>query len=200
MKKLIATVALVLTVPPLVRAGYADGNSVQGQFYFFTAPIVSNTQYYANPAYYGVVFTPGEPVPSNINFTKVGGNNTGFGGEVLGRNGVGMGVELGYAGSDWSFSGKGSAIGVGSLDASYHFFGNKSRKKVEPFATGGYSLCYGERTTTQSGYNIGGGVNIWFIKHAAVRLEVRYQGGIDGFHGFSQFNHYVAFRFGMTFR
>ena len=56
MKVLIATVALLLTVPPLVWAGNADGNSVHGQFYFFTAPIVSNTQYYANPAYIGVVF------------------------------------------------------------------------------------------------------------------------------------------------
>ncbi len=204
MRKLIATVALLLTVPPSVRAGNADGNSVQGQFYFFTAPIVSNTRYDLNPAYYGVVFTPGEPPPANYQLTAVGGNNTGFGGEVLINKGIdkglGVGVELGYAGPDWSFNGEGSAVGVGSIDASYHFFGNKSRRKVEPFATGGYSLYYGERTTTQSGYNLGGGVNLWVIKHAAVRLEVRYQGGINGFHGYSQFNHYVAFRFGMTFR
>jgi len=204
MKKLITAVALLLTVPALVRAGNADGNSVQGQFYFFTAPIVSNTQYYVNPAYIGVVFLPGEPVPSNINFTKVGGNNTGFGGEVLIDKGIdkglGVGIELGYAGSDWSFNGKGSAVGVGSIDASYHFFGNKRRRRVEPFATGGYSLYYGERTTTQSGFNLGGGVNLWVIKHAALRLEVRHQGGINGFHGYSQFTHYVAFRVGMTFR
>jgi opacity protein-like surface antigen len=167
--------------PALVWAGNAD-DSPQGQFYFFTAPIVSNTQYYSNPPY-----------------TKVGGNNTGFGGEVLFHKGVGVGIELGYAG-DWSFSGNGSAVGVGSLDASYHFIGNKSRRRVEPFATGGYSLYYGERTTTQSGFNLGGGVNLWVIKHAALRLEVRYQGGINGFHGYSQFNHFVALRVGMTFR
>ena len=115
MRKLIATVALLLSVPSLVRAGNADGNSVQGQFYFFTAPIVSNTQYIN-------VFNPPEPVTTK---TKVGGNNTGFGGEVLINRGIdkglGVGVELGYAGPDWSFDG-GGAVGVGSIDASYHFF------------------------------------------------------------------------------
>ncbi|MGA2611397.1 MAG: hypothetical protein ABSH01_28455 [Terriglobia bacterium] len=199
MKTLIATVALLFTVSPLVRAGNADGNSVQGQFYFFTAPIVSNTQYYFNRAYSGVVFTPGEPVPANYYLTAVGGNNTGFGGEVLVHKGLGVGVELGYGGPDWSFDGDG-AVGVGSIDATYHFFGNKSRRRVEPFATGGYSLYYGQRTTTQNGFNFGGGVNLWVIKHAALRLEVREQGGINYFDGFSQFKHYVAFRFGMTFR
>jgi hypothetical protein len=193
MRKLIATVALLLSVPSLVRAGNADGNSVQGQFYFFTAPIVSNTQYIN-------VFNPPEPVTTK---TKVGGNNTGFGGEVLIGKGIdkalGVGVELGYAGPGWSFDGNG-AVGVGSIDASYHFLGKKNRRKVEPFATGGYSLYYGQRTTTQSGYNLGGGVNLWVIKHAALRLEVRYQGGINYFDGFSPFTHYVAFRVGMTFR
>jgi hypothetical protein len=38
------------------------------------------------------------------------------------------------------------------------------------------------------------------FKHAALRLEVREQGGINGFDGYSQFKHYVAFRVGMTFR
>jgi hypothetical protein len=198
MKELVATATFLLAAPALIWAGNA-GDSVQGQFYFFTAPIVSNTQYYFNPAYIGVVLKPGEPLPPNYNLTAVGGNNTGFGGEALVRKGVGVGVELGYAGPDWSFDGNG-AVGVGSIDATYHFFGNKSRRKVEPFLTGGYSLYFGQRTTTQSGFNLGGGVNLWVIRHAALRLEIRYQGGINGFQGFSQFNHFVAFRFGMTFR
>jgi hypothetical protein len=182
MRILIATAALLLTVPTLAQAGNADGSSVHGQFYVFTAPIVSNTQYYWNYPY-----------------TAVGGNNTGFGGEVLVRKGVGVGVELGYAGPDWSFSGNG-AIGIGSANGSYHFFGTKSRSRVDPFATGGYSLYFGQRTTFKSGFNFGGGVNIWVVKHAALRLEVRGQGGINTFDGFSQFTHYAAFRFGMTFR
>jgi hypothetical protein len=198
MKRLIAAVVLLLMAPALSRAA-DEGNSLHAQFYFFTAPIVSNTQYTFNPACIGMVFPPGQPLPANCNLTRVGGNNTGFGGEVLGDKGVGVGLEFGYAGPDWSFDG-GGAVGVGSLDATYHFFGNRNRRKVEPFATGGYSLYYGQRDTLQSGYNVGGGVNIWFIKHAALRLEVRYQGGIDRFQGYSQFNHYVAFRVGMTFR
>jgi len=188
MKNLIGTAVLLLVLPATVRASDAE-DLVQGQFYLFIAPIVSNTQYntvYKSP---GLLTTT----------TSVGGNNTGFGGEVLIHKGVGVGIELGYAG-DWSFSGTGSALGVGSADVTYHFLGNKSRSKIEPFLTGGYSLYYGERTTTQSGFNLGGGVNLWLIKHVAPRLEIRYQGGINGFHGYSQFNEFIAFRFGVTFR
>jgi hypothetical protein len=197
-KTLVATAALLLTVPPLLWAGNADDNSVHGQFYIFTAPIVSNTQYYFNPQASRACYEVLRP-PANCYLTAVGGTNTGFGGEVLVRKGVGVVVELGYAGPDWSFSGNG-AIGVGSANGSYHFFGNKSRRRIDPFATGGYSLYFGQRTTFTSGFNFGGGVNIWVLKHAALRLEIRGQGGINDFQGFSQFTHYAAFRFGMTFR
>jgi len=188
MKRLIAAAGLLLLIPMYAPAENADP-PVQGQFYFFTAPIVSNTQY-------STLF---KPPAQFITTTARGGNNTGFGGEILIHNGVGVGVEFGYAGPDWSFSGNGG-VGVGSVDATYHFFGNKSRRRVEPFLIGGYSLYYGQRTTFQSGYNLGGGVNLWVIKHAAVRLEVRNQGGINYFDGFSPFSDFVAFRVGMTFR
>jgi hypothetical protein len=172
---------------------------MQGQFYFFSAPIVSNTQYYANPqaspACYGVL-KPGELPPANCTLTAVGGTNTGFGGEVLVRKRVGVGIELGYAGPNWNFDKSG--LGVGSVDASYHFLGNKSRRRLDPFATGGYSLYFGQRTTFQSGFNLGGGLNLWLIKHVALRSEIRNQGGINYFN--SGLTHYVAFRFGMTFR
>jgi hypothetical protein len=195
MKILIATAALLLTVPPLARAGNADDSSVLGQFYLFTAPIVSNTRHYytaqGTTACYGVVFEP-----QTCTFTAVGGTNTGLGGEILSRKGIGVGVELSYAGPNWNFDSSG--LGVGSVDASYHFFGNKSRKGLDPFATGGYSLYYGQRTAFQSGFNLGGGLNLWLIKHAALRLEARYQGGINYFN--SNLTRYVAFRFGMTFR
>lgn len=199
MKTLILGLALLLMAPALVRAG---NDPIKGQFYFFTAPIVSNTQYYANPqaspACYAVL-KPGELPPTNCNLTAVGGTNTGFGGEVITHDRVGVGIELGYAGPDWSFSGNG-AVGVGSANGSYHFFGTKGRTRIDPFATAGYSLYFGQRTTIKSGFNLGGGVNFWLIKHVALRSEIRYQGGIGTFHGFSQFEHYVAFRFGMTFR
>ena len=76
--------------------------------------------------------------------------------------------------------------------------GRKSRRKLEPFLTGGWSVCFGERTDFQNGFNVGGGVNIWVVKHAALRLEVRDQDHISYFH--SQFTRFVAFRVGTTFR
>jgi len=177
MKKLIAAVALLFVVPALVRAADAD-NSVHGQYYLFIGPVLSSDQL------------------GNADTTEVG-NNTGIGGEVLIYRGVGVGIDLGYAGS-WSFGGSGSALGVGSLNATYHFPGNKSSKMVDPFLTVGYSLYYGQRTFTRSGFNLGGGVNIWLSNHVAPRLEIRYQGGINYFG--SDFKEYAAFRFGVTFR
>jgi hypothetical protein len=195
MRILIATAALLLTVPTLARAGNADDSSVQGQFYFFTAPIVSNTRYYYNPQTAAVCY-PGLSLPQPCPFTAVGGTDTGFGGELLVRKGVGVGVELGYAGPNWNFDKSG--LGMGSVDGSYHFFGSKSRRGLDPFATGGYSLYFGQRTMFQSGPNLGGGVNLWLVKHVALRSEIRYQGGINHFN--SPLAHYVAFRFGLTFR
>ena len=126
-----------------------------------------------------------------------GGANIGFGAERFVYKGLGVGAESGYAGPDWSFSGSG-AVGVGSIDASYHFFRRKHHGKLDPFAVGGYSLYFGERLSFQNGYNLGGGVNIWFAKHAALRFEVRDQSHIDHFH--SSFANFAAFRAGMTFR
>ena len=199
MNKRILITALLLAAPELLWA-QKPADSVQGQFYVFTAPLVSNTQYYFNSAYSGVVFTQGQPLP-NYNLTAVGGNNTGFGGEILPRNwaGIGVGVELGYAGPDWSFDGNG-AIGTGSVNGTYDFLAKRGRKRLDPFATGGYSLYFGQRTTFTSGYNFGGGLNFWAFRHVALRSEVRCQAGINRFAGFSQFTHYAAFRFGVTFR
>jgi hypothetical protein len=196
MKRLIGAAALFLMVPAWVSAQIAD-NSYRVQAYFFLAPIVSNTRYVENPIYYGVVPTPGKPLPADFLLHQRGGVNTGFGGEVFVRKGLGLGGELGYAGPDWSFSGV-QAVGVASIDASYHFLGKKNRKRVGPFVTGGYSLYFGDRTAFQNGFNLGGGVNIWMAKHAALRLEVRNQDHIQYFH--SDFTHYVAFRVGVTFR
>jgi len=175
MKRLVAIVAILFTLPARAWAG-DDGNSIQGQFYCFTAPLVSNA------------------------YNKKGGNTTGCGGELLGlgQDKVGATIELGYAGADWGFNGD-YGVGLGSADASYHIFHTRSRPRIDPFAVGGYSLYYGERADVHSGYNFGGGVNLWFIKHVAARLEVREQGGID-YWANAPFTHYVGFRFGLTFR
>ena len=169
----------------------------RAQGYVFIGPIVSNTQYMLNPAYYGVLFPIGTPPPSNLFFHQRGGVNAGFGGEFFVRKGLAVGPEFGYAGPDWSF-GTGSAVGVGSIDACYHFFGKKNHRRIEPFVVGGYSLYFGDRTDFQNGFNLGGGVNLWVAKHAALRLEIRDQDHINYFH--SQFTRFVAFRVGMTFR
>jgi len=177
-KRLIVVIACVCTAPAAVRAADAD-NSVQGQYYLFIGPTLTNTQY------------------NNNGTTSHGGNNTGIGGEVLMYKGVGMGIDLGYAGN-WEYSKYGSALGVGSWDASYHFLGNRNTKRIEPFLEGGYSLYYGQRTFTRSACNFGGGFNLWLTKHVAPRFEIRYQGGINYFG--SQYKEYAAFRFGVTFR
>jgi len=194
MKVPISTIALLLAVPISTSAQSAD-RTLRGEGYFFLGPIVSNARYEVNPAYYGVVFPPGQ-LPADYFLRPRGGVNAGLGGEVFGRRGFGMGAEVGYAGQDWSFSGNG--VGVGSLNASYHFLGTKNYRKVEPFLSGGYSLYFGDRTAFQHGLNLGGGVNIWVVKHAALRLEIRDQEQINYFH--SQLTRFVAFRVGMTFR
>ena len=118
----------------------------------------------------------------------------GLGGEALVYKGLGLGGEIGYAGPDWSFGSNG--IGVGSADVSYHFLSKNNANKVEPFATGGYSLYFGHGKS--SGYNFGGGANVWFSKRAGLRLEIREQGDVSG--TIQAVRNYVAFRIGLTFR
>ncbi|HTS67895.1 MAG TPA: hypothetical protein VMO17_02840 [Terriglobia bacterium] len=190
------TTALTLLAPVLGTAQNAE-NSYGAQGYFFLAPIVSNTTNVLNPAYNGVVFVPGEPLPPDLFLQGRGGTNIGFGGEAFVYKGLGVGAEAGYAAPTWRFD-AGETVGVGSVDASYHFFDQAHRRRLEPFIAGGYSLYFGDRTDFQNGYNFGGGLNLWIAKHAALRLEVRDQGNIHYFH--SQFTNFVAFRVGMTFR
>lgn len=200
MRSLACALVLAFTFPVLL-AGQGPGSSVHGQFYGFTAPIVSNTQYYSNPnadpACF-VVHQPGEPFPSNCNTTAVGGNNTGFGLDLFGNKGWGGEIELGYAGHDWSFS-RDFAVGIGSIDATYHFFAAKNEQRWDPFAAGGYSLYFGDRTRFENGVNLGAGTNFWVLRHVALRSEIRFQGGINN-GGSSQFTHFVAFRFGIALR
>lgn len=200
MRRFLSGMALLLSFPALVLAQKSEG-SVHAEVYGFTGPIVSNTQYYTNPnadpACF-IVHQQGEPFPSNCTTTAVGGNNTGFGLELLLNKGWGVQTEIGYAGSDWSFS-RDFAVGIGSIDATYHFFGAKNDRRLDPFAAGGYSLYFGDRTRFENGGNLGAGVNYWVLKHVAVRSEIRFQAGINN-GGSSQFTHFVAFRFGIALR
>lgn len=169
MKKLPAVLALLLLTPASVWAQSGESPS-RGQGYAFIGPLVSDS--------FGL---------------ERGGATAGFGGEMFIHRGLGAGMEFAWAGPHWTFDRNG--LGIGSVDASYHFFGHG---RAEPFVVGGYSLYFGDRTATQSGYNLGGGLNLWLSKHAGVRLGIRYQGNIRGFS--PGFDHYVAFRFGLAFR
>jgi hypothetical protein len=197
MKALISLSVLLVSV-----AGWAPGQDADSHYgaqgYFFIGPILSNARDVLNPAYYGTVPPLNQLPPANYFFQEYGGVNAGFGGEALIYKGLGVGAEASYAGGDWNFS-RDQAVGIGSVDASYHFFGKRNRRRLEPFATGGYSLYFGERTSFEHGFNLGGGVNFWVVKHAALRFEVRDQGHVN-FGGSSAFTNFVAFGFGMTFR
>jgi hypothetical protein len=168
---------------------------------FYTSALISSEVVHALLAFRRVSQRNSEAKPWTANHygESLGANNTGLGSELSFHNGQGMETEVGYAGPDWSFSGNG-AVGVGSVDASYHFPGAKSPKKITPFASGGYSLYFRQRTTFESGTTSGLGTNFWVLKQLALRSEIRYQGGINTFEDFSQFTHYVAFRFGIAFR
>jgi opacity protein-like surface antigen len=119
-----------------------------------------------------------------------GGLNTGFGGELLFGKAFGAGAELGIARSN------GVNIGIGSIDFSYHILRKDSQ--VEPFAVGGPSLYFGQRST-KTGFNLGGGVNLWAARHVGFRFEFRDNFGIGNVE-FLGPTHFVGFRIGMTFR
>ncbi len=188
MKKLTATAVLFLMAPAWMSAQKADTPG-QGEAYIFIGPIVSNTQYMH-------IFNP--PYASLIEQPKRGGVNTGFGGDFIYR-GLGVGFEAAYAAPNWSFGTDGDhGRGVVSIDASYYFFSKKNHRRIEPFVVGGYSLYYGDRTDTQNGFNIGGGINLWVAKHAALRLEVRDHEHTQYY--ITPFPRFVAFRIGVTFR
>ena len=180
MKTLSATAALLFLVPMLAPAQDTDHHD-RGQGYFF----------------FGLGATHHDPLDKilGISTTPIGvAVSTGFGGEGFVYKGLGLGAEVGYAGPDWNFGSSG--MGVGSADVSYHFLPRTARSRVEPFVTGGYSLYFGHGETT--GFNVGGGANVWLRKHLGLRLELREQAHAQ--YLIPRVKDFVAFRVGMTFR
>jgi len=179
MKKLIARVALLLLVPMLASAQDAD-HQYHGQGYGFFGLGTS----WGNPLY-----SPGYPYHPAI-------EQVGFGGEGFLYKGLGLGAELG-----WAYWGSvENQAWMPSGDVSYHFRGNRARARVDPFVLSGASgylpTSHGARGAPAG--NFGGGVNLWFEKHAALRLEVRDHVSQNG--SFGPGNHYLSFRVGITFR
>lgn len=129
-----------------------------------------------------------------------GGGNVGtapdihiaVGGEALVYRGLGIGVEVGPV-SPLKTSPGGffeDVVGLGSANLSYHFLPSTIDRKFEPFVTAGYSLFF--RAGTFSGYNVGGGTNVWLGKNTALRLEGRV-------HSTPNY-HFAGFEVGVTFR
>jgi hypothetical protein len=187
MKKLIATVALLLMVPAWGSAQDTD-HQPHGLGYVFLG---LGTQ--------GMGFT------------------SGFGGEGYLSKGLGLGAEVGAAGLGASNNRNPNIIGVGSVDLSYHFFPKKIHGKPVPFVEGGYTIFFGQDVELlspgcplfgcghyQNGFNIGGGIDIFGTKHAGVRFDVRYNGHGGrilwaSYPNLAQLS-FVAFRIGLTFR
>jgi hypothetical protein len=113
----------------------------------------------------------------------------GGGGEKIFGPGIGVGGELGVLGP---WSNYRSALGVFSVNGSYHFF--RDRPKLDPFVTGGYTLFF--RSGTANLGNFGGGVNYWLGERLALRAEVR-----DHVHSPGPLTiHYWGLRLGVAFR
>ena len=184
---------MLLVAPALVQA-QGEGQQVKGEGYVFFGPVVSNLHFGFNPACDGITGTGVPPtLPAYCYPQSRGGVNAGFGGELFLHKGLSVGVEPAYAAPNWNFN-RNEAIGVISVNGSYHFFNKKRGGKLEPFVTGGYSLYYPDEV--QNGFNFGGGVNLWLSKHAGVRLEIRDQDHIER----DDLTRFVAFRVGMAFR
>jgi len=127
-------------------------------------------------------------VASSTYIPPAAGFNTGFGGDILFMPGAGVGAELGLARS------QNVNMGVGSINFSYRFL--RKRSRVELFVSGGPSIYFGQRSM-QTGFNLGGGVNLWAARHVAFRIEFRDNWGIHEFEGPTRF---AGFRMGLAFR
>jgi hypothetical protein len=125
---------------------------------------------------------------SGAGFTN-GTLHVGGGVEHVVTRGIGIGAELGAVGSWRNYH---TAIGIFSLNGSYHF--NARGSKFDPFVTGGYSL--GFRNGTLNFGNFGGGLNYWFGDHLGFRAEVR-----NHMHVSDRVPnlHYWGVRFGLSF-
>jgi hypothetical protein len=197
MKKLIARAALLLLVPTLASAQDAD-HGYHGEGYLFCAGASSGT----------ASFQSGSSTTSLRSGSVSNSPQFGGGGEFLVGKGLGFGSELLRSTQSW----EGATLGtwIGSVNVSYHFGSSTKKRKLEPFVTGGYTFFYVSNITLPhaNGGNFGVGVNIWLMRHAALRLEIR--DDVGGRSVSAEFEpegtyylrsqHLVGFRIGVTFR
>ncbi|HXX23580.1 MAG TPA: hypothetical protein VEO19_10560 [Terriglobia bacterium] len=196
MRRLIATVALLLALPILGAAQDAD-HDYHGQGYAFLA---------FAPAHLSLA-VPGSATVGLAASTNA--HQFGWGGEFLAYKGVGIGGEL--LSSTQPFEGSSLETWIGSVNVSYHFGSSRKKRVAEPFVTGGYTFYYVSNITLphETGGNVGVGVNIWVSRLAALRLEIRDDIGgqflsaefqPSGTYFLRPSQHLVGFRIGVTFR
>jgi hypothetical protein len=110
--------------------------------------------------------------------------------ERLLDRGVGLGAEL--EGVVQAAGRAKDSVGVFSISPYYHFL---HERKLDPYATAGYSLLF--RDFTANGFNYGGGVNYWFDDALGLMVEIRdrriARSGAPA-------AHYWGVRIGLTFR
>ena len=152
--------------------------------------------------------------PRNMEYVFVGagmGLNAGIGLDVRVVNGFGVGTEFGGFGLAAQDNNK--TTGLWSVDPVYHYFPRNPRVKVAPYFAGGLSEFFGHNIRTgfrgigpyhTSGFNLGGGLDVFATQQIGLRLDVRYYG-----HGGRILNwvypdvqqlSFVAFRVAVTFR
>jgi len=183
----------------MLASGQEVDHQYHGQGYWFLAGPSSGAGSFQS----GSSSTPLRP-GSVSNSPQWGG-----GGEFLVAKGFGFGGEL--LDSTQSWEGAGLETWIGSVNVSYHFGSSTKKRKVEPFVTGGYTFFHVSNIGfgPDSGGNFGAGLNIWLMRHAALRLEIRDDlGGQDlsaefepeGTYFLRSSQHLVGFRIGVTFR
>ena len=96
--------------------------------------------------------------------------HVGGGGEVLFRDAFGVGAEIGYL--TLMEAAESDGFGVLSVNGSYHFNGGASARRWRPFLTGGYTLGF-DGGSSESFFNVGGGVDFWMKPGVGLRLEFR---------------------------
>src|SRR5438874_10189367 len=112
----------------------------------------------------GYVFAgPGAVTASGLSTTVLHG---GVGFEIRLPAGLAAGAEAGVL-SNVERTG---AIVIGSVNGYYHFIHDRSFK-LDPFVTAGYTGLVSDGAI--NAFNVGGGVNWWFVRHAGLKLEFR---------------------------
>ena len=115
----------------------------------------------------------------------------GGGGEVVFRDAIGIGAEIGYLNS---FEEDSEGVGVLSINGAYHFGRASASGKVRPFITGGYTLGFNDGTANL--FNVGGGVDFWLKPKVGLRAEFRDHIWMDG----DDTVQFMGVRVGVTFR